>query len=116
MNRETYEMTLLFDYYGDLLTDKQKELFDLHYNEDLSLSEIAEHLGISRQGVRDGVIRSEDILKEIEQKLGFVKRHMGLKEVLDGLVGDINQIKELNTNYEVHSLLDDLRIKIENLD
>ena len=53
MKNQTYRMSMLFDFYGELLTDRQKEFFDLYYNEDLSLAEIAEHAGISRQGVRD---------------------------------------------------------------
>ena len=53
MKNQTYRMTMLFDFYGEILTDRQKEFFDLYYNEDLSLAEIAENYGISRQGVRD---------------------------------------------------------------
>lgn len=52
MKNQTYRMTMLFDFYGEILTDRQKEFFDLYYNEDLSLAEIAENYGISRQGVR----------------------------------------------------------------
>ena len=52
MKQDAYAMTLLFDYYGELLTEKQKTCFDLYYNQDLSLSEIAEEAGITRQGVR----------------------------------------------------------------
>lgn len=50
MKNQTFRMTMLFDFYGELLTDRQKEFYDLYYNEDLSLSEIAENYGISRQG------------------------------------------------------------------
>lgn len=49
MKNQTYRMTMLFDFYGEILTDRQKEFFDLYYNEDLSLAEIAENYGISRQ-------------------------------------------------------------------
>ena len=62
--------TMLFDFYGELLTDKQREYFDLHYNEDLSLAEIAALTGISRQGVWDIIKRAEATLKEIEAKTG----------------------------------------------
>ena len=61
MKNQTYRMTMLFDFYGELLTDRQKEFFDLYYNEDLSLSEIAENEGISRQGVRDVIVRAEAV-------------------------------------------------------
>ena len=69
MKTKTVEMTLLFDLYGELLTEKQQQLFDLYYNEDLSLAEIAELLKISRQGVRDGIVRSEVLLREFDEKL-----------------------------------------------
>ena len=60
MKNQTYRMTMLFDFYGEILTQRQKEFFDLYYNEDLSLGEIAENCGISRQGVRDVIVRAED--------------------------------------------------------
>ena len=74
MDNDTLQMTMLFDFFGDLLTEKQREYFDLHHNEDLSLSEIAEGAGISRQGVYDIISRAEKSLEEIEQKTGVVKR------------------------------------------
>ena len=67
---KTVRMTMLFDFYGNLLTDKQKEYIDLYYNENLSLSEIAENDGISRQGVRDIIIRAEGILEATEERPG----------------------------------------------
>ncbi len=71
---KTLEMALLFDFFGDLLTEKQREYFDLYYNEDLSLSEIAENEGISRQGVRDIIVRAENSLRDAENKTGIIKR------------------------------------------
>ena len=68
------ELTLLYDYYGSLLTDRQKECFELRYNEDLSLGEIGDELGISRQGVYDNLNRTEQLLKNMEQKTGCVRR------------------------------------------
>ena len=74
MDDETLQMTMLFDFFGDLLTEKQREYFDLYHNEDLSLSEIAEKAGISRQGVYDIITRAEKALVEIELKTGVVRR------------------------------------------
>jgi len=74
MDDETLKMTMLFDFFGDLLTEKQREYFDLHHNEDLSLSEISERAGISRQGVYDIIARAEKSLIEMEQKTGVVQR------------------------------------------
>lgn len=68
------ELILLYDYYGDLLTDRQKECFELRYNQDLSLGEIGQELGISRQGVYDNLSRTEALLKNMEQKTGCVGR------------------------------------------
>ena len=68
MKNQAYRMAMLYDFYGDLLTDRQKEFYDLYYNEDLSLAEIAENYGITRQGVRDVIVRAEAYLTEIEER------------------------------------------------
>jgi len=68
-------MALLYDFYGELLTEKQRDFFALHYSDDLSLSEIAENEGMTRQGARDFISRGEQALLEIERKLGLVSRH-----------------------------------------
>ena len=73
---DTFLRTMLFDFYGDLLTEKQKEYYDLHYNSDLSLFEIAEMNGTSRQAVWDIIRRAEQTLREIEAKTGLVARAM----------------------------------------
>ena len=80
MKNQTYRMTMLFDFYGEVLTERQKEFFDLYYNEDLSLAEIAENYGISRQGVRDVIVRAEAIMTELEDKTGLLKRFMQMKD------------------------------------
>lgn len=74
MKNQAYRMALLFDFYGDLLTERQKEFYDLYYNEDLSLAEIAENYGISRQGVRDVIVRAEAAMTEIEDKTHIIRR------------------------------------------
>ena len=82
---EAFFRTMLFDFYGELLTDKQREYFDLHYNEDLSLSEIAADEGISRQGVWDIIRRAEESMRRYEAKTGLVARFARERQVLDGL-------------------------------
>ena len=74
MSDETLMRTMLFDFYGELLTDKQREYYDLHYNEDLSLQEIAEQSGVSRQAVWDIIRRAQAAMTEMEEKTGFVAR------------------------------------------
>ena len=82
MKQNALEMTLLLDYYGELLTEKQKTCFDLHYNQDLSLGEIAEEAGISRQGVHDSLSKAEQALLELEQKLGCLANREKLNKQL----------------------------------
>ena len=71
---DAFELALLLDYYGGMLTDKQKECFDMRYNQDLSLGEIAETLGVSRQAVNDNLTRTEALLRRMEENIGCVKR------------------------------------------
>ena len=71
---DALEMTLLYDYYGGMLTQKQKECFDMRYNQDLSLGEIAEILGVSRQAVCDNLTRTEALLRKMEANIGCIRR------------------------------------------
>lgn len=73
---DALQMTLLFDYYGELLTERQRMCFDLRHNQDMSLAEIAEELQVSRQGVHDNLSRAEALLVNMEQKTGCVRRDM----------------------------------------
>jgi len=74
-----FEMTLLYDYYGRMLTDKQQEYIDMRYNQDLSLGEIAEIQGVSRQAVFDNLTRTEALLRRMEENIGCVKRDMQIR-------------------------------------
>ena len=80
---ESLEMTLLFDYYGGLLTEKQRQCFDMRYNQDLSLGEIASELGISRQGVHENLSRAEALLRNMEAKTGCVKRDQACRKATE---------------------------------
>lgn len=76
-------ISVLLDFYGSLLTEKQREVVELYYDEDLSLAEIAEHAGITRQGVRDCIKRAEFQLLDCEEKLGHVRRFSEIQQGLD---------------------------------
>ena len=83
MRSDALTMTLLYDYYGELLTERQRGLFDLYYNQDYSLSEIASAAGISRQGVHDTLARAEELLEGYEAALGCIARDRRLESALD---------------------------------
>lgn len=96
MKNDAFSMTLLFDFYGELLTEKQKTYFDLYYNQDFSLAEIAEEEGISRQGVHDTLNRTEATLRNFEEKTGFVARAMERKTALETIVSAAEKVRELD--------------------
>ncbi|SHJ05089.1 YlxM family DNA-binding protein [Lutispora thermophila] len=106
MIEDIVKKTLLFDFYGQLLTDKQRDIMEMYYTDDLSLSEISEQIGISRQGVYDTLKRAEATLIEYESRLGLVDKFLQHKSILseiksmldeilnvDGI--DVNEIKEM---------------------
>lgn len=82
------EIALLLDFYGEMLTEKQRDMVDYYYNDDLSLAEIAENEGITRQGVRDSIKRAEAQMLEMEERLGLSRRFRCICE-------DAMQIAEL---------------------
>ena len=93
MENSRVMQSMLLDFYGQLLTEKQRECFDLHFNEDLSLSEIAEQSGISRQGVWDNIRRAEATRRELEEKTGLVRRVMELKRELEETREELRRVK-----------------------
>ena len=76
------ETSDLLDIYGELLTEKQRDMLELYYNDDLSLAEIAEHYEISRQGVHDSIKRGEETLREYERVLGLKAKEESYKQEL----------------------------------
>ena len=82
------EINMLLDFYGGLLTERQQYVMNCHYQEDLSLSEIAEELNVSRQAAYDIIKRSEKILKSYEKELGLMERFLAQKKRLT----DIRQL------------------------
>lgn len=90
------EVTMLFDIYGEMLTEKQRDFISYYYDDDLSLAEIAENEGITRQGVRDAIKRAEAQLFEFESHLGLKRRLDETKEGLEEIIALTEVIREVN--------------------
>lgn len=95
------EVSFLLDFYGNMLTEKQRDALEYYYNEDLSLGEIALNLGITRQGVRDAVKRAEGLLFEMEERLGLVKRFREMLAGLNTICTAAQVIRDYNNRFGV---------------
>ena len=93
---EKLNMSLLFDFYGDILTDRQREIAALSFDEDLSLREISEITGITPQGVRDSLRKCKAILTDMEEKLGLLAKFSENKKNTDYIIERLNGLKETN--------------------
>ena len=98
MFEKNLRLSVLFDAYGSLLTGDQQNMFDLYYNEDLSLAEIAEHTGLSRQGVRYAIKHAEEALINYEEKLGLSKKAELLIEHLNNAEEIVKILKANHPN------------------
>lgn len=99
---EILKQSLLYDFYGELLTEHQKEIYEQFIVDDLSLSEIAKDAGISRQGVHDLIKRCNKILEEYEEKLHLVDRFLSIKD-------KVHQINDLLSEAEEDRLIQEIR-------
>lgn len=107
------EIGLLFEQYKMLLTDKQREIVSLYYNEDYSLGEISENLSVSRQGIYDTLKRSEKTLKDYEGKLGLVKKSKEREKITQDIYNKVVDIKQdLLQNRDCANLIP----KVENIE
>ena len=95
------EISLLLDFYGDMLTEKQRDVVELYYNEDLSLSEIAAHSGITRQGVRDSIKRAESVLLDLEERLGLARKFRQIQDGLDQIIRNAKQMGDYSSRYGI---------------
>ena len=93
------EISLLLDFYGDMLTEKQRDVVELYYNEDLSLAEIATHSGITRQGVRDSINRAESQLLDYEDRLRLAGRFRKIQAYLDEITDLAKDIERINDRF-----------------
>ena len=96
------KMTMLLDIYGKLLTDKQQDMLDLYYNQNLSLSEIAEEAGITRQGARKIIVEGEKKLTNYEELLGFLEKKIANDKIVESL---IKETKDSNFKEKLKKLL-----------
>lgn len=86
-------IALLLDFYSPMLTERQSEIMQLYYGDDLSLSEVADITGITRQGARDAIKKSESILISCEEKLGLYAKHVKQSELVESIVDGLREAK-----------------------
>lgn len=109
------EIPFLLDFYGEMLTKKQHDFLEYYYEEDLSLSEIAENEGITRQGVRDSIKRAEGQLFDMEKRLGLAKRFTELKKGVDEILECAEIINEYNLNHTLSREINDSVARIKTI-
>lgn len=114
MKEDTLKMTMLLDFYGELLTVKQRSCFAMYYNEDLSLSEIAEIMKITRQGVHDLILRALATLNDTEKKTGLLKRFAEQRAVFDKMAERLFELRKL-THGRAAELIDELITDMESV-
>ncbi len=107
------DIVLLADYYGEMLTENQRKFIEYYYSDDLSLSEIAQNEGITRQGVRDAVKRAEAQLYDMENKLGFAERSRKVNEVLNSIKESAEVINNYNMNVSLSREVNDAVVRIK---
>ncbi len=105
MFEKNLELSYLLDFYGVLLSERKRTVMDMYYNEDLSLAEVADEIGISRQGVRD-------IIKKSEEELFFFEECLGLAQKLRTAEVELRELKVLADKRELDS---EIRQKIDSL-
>lgn len=109
------DVVLLCDFYGEMLTENQRKFIEYYYNDDLSLSEIAQNEGITRQGVRDAVKRAETQLFDMEKKLGFAERSRKITEALDEIIESTEIINNYNMNISLSREVNDAVVHIKSI-
>lgn len=107
------DITLLLDFYGDLLTEKQRTFISYYYNDDLSLAEIAANEGITRQGVRDAIKRAKSQLVNMENRLGLVARFENMKSGLSEIIEVSDEIAAYNRKNTLSKEINDATAKIK---
>lgn len=107
------EVAILLDFYGEMLTEKQRDFLEYYYDDDLSLSEIAANEGITRQGVRDAIKRAESQLFDMESRLGLARRFDEMRKGLDEIIEYTSLISEYNLRHSLSREINDYTVKIK---
>ena len=103
------KVSILCEIYGKLLTEKQLEVLNDYYNNDLSLSEIAENNHITRQAVRDIIQKGENKLFELEEKLLFMEKKMEQEKLLQDVLNELSKLQDTSSDKKVEKILNHVR-------
>lgn len=113
MFEKNLNISLLLDFYGDILSERQRDMLDLYYNDDYSLAEIAQSFSISRQGVRSVLKKGETILIDMEKKLNLASRFISVQENSTKIAEKLEKINQTINNpeisKEIYSLIDEIK-------
>ena len=109
------KISMLYELYGSLLTDKQKQCIDDYYNNDLSLAEIAENINITRQGVRDVIKKGEKRLLNYEEKLKFMKKTLYQKKKIEKILKELTKMQNDSSNKQIDKTLKDIKKELNSL-
>ena len=115
MINQTVHMGLLYDFYGQLLTDKQRLFFSLYHQDDLSLGEIAEEYGVTRQAVYDTLRRSQSTLMNFEEKLGLIAKFGKQRELMETIQTRIEDLRKMLSNEDIGGSWQEQLAELENL-
>ena len=113
-HEKNLEIGLLLDFYGELLSDSRRQAAELYYNEDLSLAEIAEGAGITRQGVRDSIAKAKAQLTEYEDKLGLAEKFRIIESTLSDIVPRLEALRD-KAEGQAKGELDDIIEKVRTI-
>lgn len=115
MFEKNLSISLLLDFYGDILSERQNEMLNMYFNEDCSLSEVAESFSISRQGVRSVLKKCENTLLEMENKLGLAARFIKMRDESSKIALELESINSTINNEDISSKIHNLIAKIKDM-
>lgn len=110
------KLTLLYDFYGELLTDKQKNIYEMYYQNDLSLTEIGEEINITRQGVRDQLKHAEKKLFDYESKLQFLEKFQTQQKNISNIKENLQEAKKTDDLNLISNIIDSIINNIDELE